>query len=104
MKANGLLMEIAWPRLPSGIATPGELADRLDADLRDRARVAAFDEHGLWVRVHQPHQVEALAAELAYKLSQVGAPDQTFLSWHDELGDHRRSLSGRRIGMHRKVA
>ncbi|MCM3922280.1 hypothetical protein ND748_11500 [Frankia sp. AiPs1] len=97
MTTNGLVVDVAWPELPRGIAGPDELADQLDASLRDRAGITSVDRHGLAVRVYHPQEVEALAADLADRLSDIGMSDRTYLSWRDDLGVHRRSVTGRRM-------
>jgi len=94
---TGLTVTVAWPELPDALSRPADLADQLDADLRDRAGVTEFDEHGLAVEVYHAHEVEALAAELADRLSGLGVSRMTSLTWHDHLGEHRRSVDGRRV-------
>ncbi|CAO5239708.1 hypothetical protein [Frankia sp. AgKG'84/4] len=105
MSADTLLVDVAWPELPRQLTGPEELADQLGAGLRDRAGIATVDENGLAVLVRRPADVEAFAADLADQLSMIGMPDRTYLSWRDELGVHRRSVTGRRIAnAHRPVA
>ncbi|SNQ49264.1 conserved hypothetical protein [Frankia canadensis] len=97
-----LVLDIAWPELPRDLASPEELADLLDASLWQRAGIAFVDENRLELRVHHPEDVEAFAADLADRLSLLGMPDRTYLSWRDELGVHRRSVTGRRVATARR--
>jgi hypothetical protein len=104
MLTDALVVDVAWPELPREFAGPEELADRLRASLRERAGIAAVDEHRLAVLVYRPEEVEVFAADLADRLSMIGMPDRTYLTWRDELGIHRRSVTGRRIAATHRVA
>lgn len=101
MSTTGVTVEIAWPEPPAGPDGVAALAGWLDAALRDRAGVTGFDEHGLAVEVYRPHEAEALAAELADRLKAIGVSRSTSLTWHDHLGEHRRSVDGRRVAARR---
>ncbi|MCM3882633.1 hypothetical protein [Frankia sp. R82] len=93
-----LVVDVAWPELPRELSGPDELVDQLvDADLQERAGITAVDEHGLALALRRPEEAETFAADLADRLSALGMPDRTYLSWRDDLGLHRRSVTGRRI-------
>lgn len=83
---------VTWPALPATIDKAAEIVDQLQADLRERADVARFDESSLAVTVYRRDEVEAVAADVLDKLEFIGLPLGTTADWVDDAGRHVRTL------------